>query len=522
MVADGRGLLDAITPLMGPPWQIPMEMPLFQWLAAQLSFSWLDFADAGRTLSLATFLLSVAVLRRLAIDLDLEPRVANASAALFASSPIFLAYAYSFTIESLATLLGMLSLWAFVRWLRDLSITILVFSIVTGVAAVLAKATTWVVFAAALAAIAVWALAAARRHGRSMWDTAVGSALALGIPLACGLAWVRWSDAIKSENPLTAGLTSAALADWNYGAPELRLSATAWALIVLRATILVVGPIGLAAALPAGILAVRSLKARPPFPVLIASIAALAAGPMVFFNLYLRHDYYVLAGGAFAVLLLASVLFARRPRPIVLTLIIASNLVTTGLFLAVKQANYADPLSDSLVRTVRDLPEGQTLIVFGSYLDARIPYEAKRKALQTRLDDANDPALREVVSRMANERVGAILVRSGAFLPAARRTASRLGCDGGEGARSPACGSSTRATSKQTLDLRPIDLEGEAAARLVGFSPIRQGRWGVLLPSGDEAKPGLGFRRRGNTYLFDIERGLRVIHRRWSPVGRGG
>ena len=201
MAADGRGLLDAITPLMGPPWQIPMEMPLFQWLAAQLGVSWLSFADAGRALSLGLFLLSVGVLRQLAIDLDLEPRAANASAALFASSPIFLAYAFSFTIESLATLLGLLSLWAFVRWLRELSITILVFSILTGVAAVLAKATTWVVFAAALAAIAVWALAAARRHGRSMWDTAVGSTLALGIPLVCGLAWVRWSDAIKSETP---------------------------------------------------------------------------------------------------------------------------------------------------------------------------------------------------------------------------------------------------------------------------------------------------------------------------------
>ncbi len=64
------------------------------------------------------------------------------------------------------------------------------------------------------------------------------------------------------------------------------------------------------------------------------------------------------------------------------------------------------------------------------------------------------------------------------------------------------------------------DLEGEKASRLVGFNPERLGRWGVLLPSGEEAKPGIGLRRNGNTYLFDVKRGFRVIHHRWSPEGR--
>jgi len=30
-----------------------------------------------------------------------------------------------------------------------------------------------------------------------------------------------------------------------------------------------------------------------------------------------------------------------------------------------------------------------------------------------------------------------------------------------------------------------------------------------------------GLTRSGNFYLFDLKRGFRVVHRRWSPVGRG-
>jgi hypothetical protein len=51
MVAEGHGLLGAITPLMGPPWQIPMEFPLFQWLTAHATTPWLSLEDTGRALS---------------------------------------------------------------------------------------------------------------------------------------------------------------------------------------------------------------------------------------------------------------------------------------------------------------------------------------------------------------------------------------------------------------------------------------------------------------------------------------
>ncbi|MCD4750695.1 MAG: glycosyltransferase family 39 protein, partial [Thermoanaerobaculales bacterium] len=331
---EGRGLFDAPTPLMGPPWHIPIEFPLFQWLAAQVDVPVLSLGDTGRLLSLIFFLTGVAVFRKLALDLDLDRRVANTSTALVVTSPLFLAYAFSYTIENLAILLGLISLWALVRWLRQPNLTLLILATLAGCAGALAKATTWAIFAAVMIVLAFWVVTAARRHGRSAWDTTVGTSLAILIPLACGLAWVHWSDAVKVAQPLASDLTSASLSQWNYGTFEQKIALSQWGAFILRSTALVLGPLGLLAVGPAVVSAFRSHRQRPPFPVLLASAIGLVAGPLIFTNLFFQHDYYALTPGLFAVLLFSSVFFSRRSRPWLLSLLILSNLVTAAAFLA--------------------------------------------------------------------------------------------------------------------------------------------------------------------------------------------
>ncbi len=52
--------LDYATPVLGKPWPIPMEFPLYQWLAAQVGErAGLPTAQAGRTVSLAAFYLAL-------------------------------------------------------------------------------------------------------------------------------------------------------------------------------------------------------------------------------------------------------------------------------------------------------------------------------------------------------------------------------------------------------------------------------------------------------------------------------
>lgn len=517
MVAEGHGLFDAITPLMGPPWQIPMEFPLFQWLAAHATTPWLSLEDTGRALSFVFFLVSILVLRRLTLDLDLDRRVADGATLLFASSPLHLGYALSFTIESLALLLALLSLWFFVRWLLRPGLILLMATILVGTAAAMAKVTTWVVFAAAISAIGAWSILSARRHGRSAGDALIGLILILGIPLACGAWWTHWSDGIKAANGLTAELTSGALARWNFGTLEQRLSLPQWGRYALRSGLLVLGPVGLATVGPAMFSFFKSRRTRAPLPVLVASVTALAAGPLVFTNLHYEHDYYALAIGVFAIILLTSTVFARRARPWLAATIVLSNLATTGLFIAAKQANYTDPLSDGLTRIAASVPRDHTLIVVGSYLDARIPYQAQRKALQTRIVDPSDPVLREAIASMKGQKVGAILTRSAADLPAARMAAVMLELPSRTDL-SPGVSVWTTPALRSKINTGPLDLEAEVSRRMTGFEDHdTPGPWGILLPSGPDAAPGIGVVRGGNTYLVDVKRGIRVVHRRWSP-----
>ncbi len=358
MIHEPHGLLHALTPLMGPPWMIPYELPIFQWLAAHSAVvSKMSLEDAGRGLSLLCFLLGVGVLYRLAVDLDLDRRVAETSAILIVSSPLYLAYGFSFTIESLALLLALLSLWFFVRWLLRPGLVLLTAATLAGVAAALTKVTTWGVFAAAIGILALWSILSARRHGRSIGDNLIATAFVLGVPLVCALWWTDVSDGLKATNPLTAELTSSLLRTWTLGTIGDRLSAYRWFGFSLRSGLLVFGPIGLLVLGPAILTLFRSRRSRPPSPVLLASVVALATGPLVFTNLYFVHDYYVLAVGVFAALLFASALFTRRERPVLMTLLIVSNLVTAATFIAAKQANYEDRRLWVLSRRPNPVPD---------------------------------------------------------------------------------------------------------------------------------------------------------------------
>lgn len=520
MKADHLGVFDAVTPLMGPPWRIPMEFPLFQWLAAHATTPWLSLEDTGRALSLVFFLVTIWVLRSMALDLDLDRPVADGLTLIVASSPLFLLYAFSFTIESLALLLALTHLWLFIKWLRRPSLVLLIASISVGGLAALTKVTTWTVAAAAVLVIGFWSILAARRIGRSIGDVIIGLVLVVGIPLAVGAWWTHWSDTVKSANALTAGLTSGALQQWNFGTLGQRLNPAAWGRYALRSTVMVFGPVGTLAFIPAVVLFFKYRRSRPPVPVWNASLAAVAVGPLVFTNLHFVHDYYALATGAFAGILLAGALFGRRFRPWVAALIVVTNLGMTGMLIAAKQANYADPLTDGLAAALENLPEDQTLIVVGSYLDARLPYRTGRKALQTRVLDPDDPAFLSVLDSMGDQQVGAIVTRSAADDRVARRAVARLGLNR---RFDPAAGVTIWTSPANAPRIRrgTFDLQKEKKHRLAGFTETEPiGRFGLFRPTGEDAAPGLGWRRNGNLYLFDLQRGFRVIHRRWSPTGR--
>jgi len=122
---------------------------------------------------------------------------------------------------------------------------------------------------------------------------------------------------------------------------------------------------------------------------------------------------------------------------------------------------------------------------------------------------------------MKGSKVGAIVTRSATGLPAARMAAARLGLPSRFDLSPGVSVWTTRALST-SLELEPLDLVAEVDRRMIGFSPDEEpGAFGLFKPSGPGSAPGIGLIRGGNRYLFDLKRGFRVVHRRWSPKGRG-
>ena len=521
MAESGHGVLSAETPIMGPPWRIPFEAPLFQWLTAQLTTNLCSLEDTGRLLSLVLFMLNVLVIHRLVLSLELPRRMADTTALLMLSSPLFAAYSFSFTIESSANLAATLWLWGVIRWLRHPSAWLLAASLAVGTLAVLIKSTTWAVYAVVaglLTARHLGSLLSFPRLRRLPWRDTSASCALIGVPLMAGLLWTTASDAVKRLNPLTAELTSSAVSEWTLGTVDQRLDIGSWFGILATVGVLVLGPAISAALLWRGMLWFRRPSHSFPTALVTTLCVGAAAGPLVFMNLYVQHDYYAMAGGVF-VLILAAIGLGSQPARRVLVMAVLSNLlVTTGYVLA-KQANYEDPLSDGLAHAVSGLPPNRSLIVYGAYMDSRLPYLAEQKAVQTRATSPNNRAVSEVLARIPADDIGAVLTRSGKYVDAARETARRYELFQ-SAELAPGVFIFFSRENRRFLDLTPIDLAGEYRRRVAGFDPDLPKCCGLLLPAGPDSAPGFGLSRGGNLYLFDVKRGLRVVHRRWAPTHR--
>ena len=125
----------------------------------------------------------------------------------------------------------------------------------------------------------------AQRGPHRIW-----TAVAVGVPLVAAALWTRHADAIKAASPVTEGLTGWNLRRWNFGRAHERLDWDQWDVILQVAVPNLVTLYGLLL-VPAAIAVWRSAQWR--FWLGIASAAVLPM--LVFMNLYVAHDYYLVA-----------------------------------------------------------------------------------------------------------------------------------------------------------------------------------------------------------------------------------
>ena len=225
------------TPVLGPPWTIPFEFPLYQWIVAALVWSTgLALEPVGRFVSVAFFLLTLWPVERLLAALRMSLPCRFIILALLISSPFYIFWSRTFLIESTALFLATLSL-ACTHWAicRPSASRLAILSAISSLAAVV-KVTTF--FPLLIASIAVGCYQARRRGGAAVRLSWIHHGLIViagaGLPALALITWTYAADSAKRQSILGTHITSTSLQSWNFGRLEQRLSAETWTVLTNR------------------------------------------------------------------------------------------------------------------------------------------------------------------------------------------------------------------------------------------------------------------------------------------------
>ena len=260
---QGIDLLHPEVPVFGPPWSLPFEFPLVQAIAAPFIAAGVPVEITMRSLSLAGFLATAAVLWLL-LARHANRRTAHIALAAFLFSPFSLLWSRTSLIEYPTTFGALLFVLGILEWHRGHGRRWLVLAAVAGPITAAVKITT----------AAFW-------MAPSLFTRRIGVLVALIPTGLVSLAWTRWADLEKAANPNSAWLTSSALMNWNLGGD--RLSISSWTHI-LQPTVMTAGML----LIPLGVLVIFR-----PERLLWGWMAIALVGPMLAFtNLYTIHDYY--------------------------------------------------------------------------------------------------------------------------------------------------------------------------------------------------------------------------------------
>ncbi|WP_204080586.1 hypothetical protein [Mycobacterium riyadhense] len=284
----GINLLHTPLPIFGPNADVPMELPLVQAAAALLIRLGVKSDAALRIIGLMGFQAAATLLALLVFRWH-GRLVAIVVVALFEVSPFGLAWGAAALIDfpAVAFSIGMVA--GLDAWFRAGSRAGLLLGTVSGWLAFLVKATTAPAWCFLLAVSALTAYLATRSWGRIVAGFLAGPVV--GNVMA--LAWVRYGDSVKVRNPLTKFLFSGTMHDWNFGSIHQRLDPHAYAPALLRVSTEIAGPLGLGLVLAVVGIVLAATKIERIHRG--GWLATALCAPMVFFNLYNVHNYYLIA-----------------------------------------------------------------------------------------------------------------------------------------------------------------------------------------------------------------------------------
>lgn len=408
------------TPLFGPPWAIPLELPVYQAVVARFSsLTGLALDPSGRLISWLFFQLSLPAFYLMLGSAGLRRPLRWIALSLLVTSPTYLFFSRAFLIESTVLCFSAWFLAAFARWLTTARLTWLLTAMMAGALAATIKLTTMTVFcvAAALFSAGHWLQARSSQPAQARllaWRILGRSALAAVVPIVAGIAWLVFSTTVRTRNA-DADILNIIFGFWSFGDLAQRVSAGYWLRTISVWTGGLVGEGGLVLGV---FLLARSRVARPWVGGLFA---AFLAGQLIFANLYYVHDYYFYGSGVFLIFALGMLLagqFENETMPawscwaLPVLLILLQVSTYTRSYLPPQRTN--DPVPE-YIQVIHDLTRPDDMIVIlGQDWDAAIPYYTQRRALMLRNGRERDiPGIAHSLARLDPAKVGAVVIFGG-------------------------------------------------------------------------------------------------------------
>ena len=413
------------TPVLGIPWSIPFEFPLYQWIVVALvNLVRTPIDQTGRLVGVGFFYLSLVPASVLLAVLGIRRVQRLVFLTLFLASPLYLFWSRSFMIESTALFLGLAYAASGAAYLLTRRWYLALLAGASGVLAALVKPTTFFGFAVVAGFLLLRTWVDRGRHEHRI-DTIKASgvyfvALAV-IPFLSLVMWTHYGDGLRALNPLGEHLTSKALSQWNYGTLEQRLSADLWIDVVYKRVVPdILGSRWVLWPLLGFMVAAAYFRMPNRIPVAV-SLLAFVAVILAFTNLHIVHNYYQYANGVF---LIAAVGFAlqgqlelRLPNRLI-ALAVMIGVLALGVrhfnrtYLPAQQVDTASAPLFASALAARDLTRADDVVlILGLDWSSEVPYYSERRALmEPGWAPWQTPMFQAALANLSSVHIGAVLV----------------------------------------------------------------------------------------------------------------
>lgn len=301
---DGWSLFHYEMPVLGQPWHILFEFPIYQsvvyFVMRILHKTNIDVWC--RLISLCSFYLSVFVLKKIA-ELLVDKKSLYCICAIYLFAPYTILWSRAALIDYMSVLFALVYVWGLYSWLTKGKRTAVI-ALVAGVMAYLLKVTTMFPYVFFLGCLIITyfvkqikekygkiTINAVFRYAADNRKRIILLALLCILPVIPGIGWTKYADMVKQQSVYTQMLTSEALHDWNYGTIEQKMQISNWTGIINRLTSYIGGKwIFLCMAL-----AYICIGKKRNLHIVLNCILSVFLTIFLLFNLYYVHDYYIIA-----------------------------------------------------------------------------------------------------------------------------------------------------------------------------------------------------------------------------------